>query len=141
MTFKSLNKRFTGAGLLILLWIASAQPSWAQRIAGDIVGTITDSSGSAIPNAKVTLRSLETARQMETLASETGDYSFVELKPGRYEVMAVRPGFARKAVSGISLSAVASLGSLGSLDMGSPGSPAVAVPPAPQTTITRERTP
>ena len=39
---------------------ASSQPFWAQWITGDIIGTITDSSGSAIANTKVILRSLET---------------------------------------------------------------------------------
>jgi hypothetical protein len=105
MILMSIRQRITGVGIVILLWIASSLISSAQRITGDIVGTVTDSSGSAIPNTKVILRSLDTGRQLETSATGTGDYSFVELKPGRYEVLAESPGFARKAVSGVTLSA------------------------------------
>jgi hypothetical protein len=105
MNAKSVRRLLAAIAPSILIWTVSAQPSLGQRITGDIIGTITDSSGSAIPRAKVHLRSLDMGRQMDTSATDTGDYSFVELKPGRYEVMAESEGFERKAVSGISLSA------------------------------------
>src|SRR5262249_43771895 len=58
-----------------------------------------------LPAAKVTLRSLDTGQRLSATANAAGDYSFVELKPGRYEVLAESAGFAKKAVSGIALSA------------------------------------
>ena len=67
MTFRSIGKWFAGTAPVLLIWIASSQPSRAQRITGDIVGTITDSSGSAIPNTKVTLRSLDTGQTDDDL--------------------------------------------------------------------------
>src|SRR3954447_15540908 len=101
----SIRRQWAGPAPLLMIWIALSPPLGAQRITGDIIGTITDSSGGAIPNAKVTLRSLDTGRLLETSATGTGDYSFVELKPGRYEVVAESSGFERKTVSGLSLSA------------------------------------
>jgi hypothetical protein len=98
-------KRSACACLLLVVLLAPSQQSRAQRITGDILGTITDSSGGAIPNAKVTLRNLDTGLELNATASSTGDYSFVELKPGRYEVRAESAGFERKAISGVSLSA------------------------------------
>src|SRR4029453_5623632 len=92
-------------GLVFAILIASSRHCLAQRITGDIIGTITDSSGGAIPNTKVTLRNIDTGRLLEASSTATGDYFFVELKPGRYEVQAESSGFARKAVSGVSLSA------------------------------------
>ena len=105
MTCGPILRQCAGMGPFLVIWIALSQPLPAQRITGDIIGTITDTSGGAIPKAKVTLRSLDTGRLLETFATETGDYSFVELKPGRYELAAENFGFARKVVSGLSLSA------------------------------------
>ena len=104
MTVRSIGRRLTWLGLFLPL-IASSLPCLAQRITGDIIGLITDSSGGALSNAKVTLRNLDTGRQLLTTSNDAGDYFFVELKPGRYEVQAESAGFGRKAVSGIALSA------------------------------------
>ena len=52
MTFRSIWKRLTGMGLSLIIWIALSQPFWAQRITGDIIGTITDTTGSAIPTSE-----------------------------------------------------------------------------------------
>jgi hypothetical protein len=53
----------------------------------------------------MTLRNLDTSRELITNSTSTGDYSFVELQLGRYEAQAENRAFVRKAVSGISLSA------------------------------------
>src|SRR4029434_11242585 len=92
MHFGSIRRQCAGTGPFLLIWIALSQPLWAQRITGDIIGTITDTSGGAIPKEKVTPLNLDTGRLLEASATETGDYSFVELKPGRYEVVAESSG-------------------------------------------------
>src|SRR5262249_30623182 len=96
MSLRSTRRPCARIAPVLLIWIVSTQPFRAQRITGDIIETITDTSGSAIPKAKVILSSLDTGRLLETSATEAGDYSFVELKPGRYGVLAENPGFERK---------------------------------------------
>src|SRR5215472_5225577 len=93
------------AGLLLVLGFIASERAPAQRITGDIIGTITDSSGAAIPNTRMTLRSLDTGREFVTTSSATGDYSFVELAPGRYDIEAENKGFGAKVASGVLLSA------------------------------------
>ena len=76
---------------------------YAQRIFGDIVGTVTDSSGSVVPGAAITLRNMDTGRELTQTTGADGAYSFVDLVPGRYEVSAQREGFEKQLVSDLRL--------------------------------------
>src|SRR5882762_9048233 len=64
-----------------------------SRTGGTLQGTVTDSSGTVIPNAKVTLRNTLTN---QTRTVETNDQGFfrAELAVGTYEMRAAQPGFA-----------------------------------------------
>ena len=84
-----------------LLWAALAVvtlslPAAAQFRAA-IQGTVTDQTGGAVPNAKVTLLNEETQGTQETTTSGEGFYYFGRLAPGHYTVTAELPGF-QKAV-------------------------------------------
>jgi Carboxypeptidase regulatory-like domain len=76
----------------------------AQRINGDIVGIVTDSSGGVIPGAQITVRNLDTGRELNRTTGVDGSFSFVDLAPGRYEVSATQAGFEKKVVRGLTLS-------------------------------------
>ena len=65
----------------------------AQSTFGSISGTITDSSGSAIPDAQVTLTSLATAATQTVRTGGDGLYSFVNLNPGDYRMDVQKDGF------------------------------------------------
>ena len=92
-------------GLVIASMILLADPGLAQRIFGDIQGSVTDPSGAAVFDAKITLRNVDTGRELTTRSGAEGSYSFVELPPGRYELTAELEGFAKKVISNILLSA------------------------------------
>lgn len=85
----------------LLLCVFGAQ---AQNTA-DVVGTVTDQSGGAVPNAKVTLLNVATnvSRSMQTGA--TGDYSFTLLPVGAYSVSVEATGFKKFQASNITLAA------------------------------------
>jgi hypothetical protein len=68
-------------------------PARAQVLYGSVLGTITDPSGSVVPNAKVTLSSKEAGSAKETTTDEAGRYSFVNVLPGKYDIKAVATGF------------------------------------------------
>jgi hypothetical protein len=68
-------------------------PAAAQVLYGSIVGTVTDPSGAAVPNATVTATNKETGQQRTTQSNPSGGYNFVAVQPGTYEVKASAPGF------------------------------------------------
>lgn len=96
---------------LLAFWVISvlpflcSSPASAQRITGSIVGIVTDTTGAVVPEAKVTLLSLDTGREMGTTSAPDGTYTFAQLLPGRYSVRVERQGFERKIVTDIKLSA------------------------------------
>ena len=63
-------------------------------ISGDVAGTVTDPSQAVIPNATVTLKSVETGIIQATVTNSSGAYRFTLLKPGHYEVSVGHLGFA-----------------------------------------------
>ena len=70
----------------------------AQGDEGRIVGTITDSTGSVVVGAQVTITSVATNASRVLISNKVGDYLAPALKPGSYIVSAEAPGF-KKAVS------------------------------------------
>ncbi|MBI3405453.1 MAG: carboxypeptidase regulatory-like domain-containing protein, partial [Acidobacteria bacterium] len=88
-------KRFWGSVPLLLfaLLLLAVHPVSAQRITGDISGTVTDSSGAAVPNAKVVAENLGTKAVRETNTTDSGAYRIPELQPGQYKVTVTAQGF------------------------------------------------
>ena len=81
------------AGFLILAVTILCSPAARAQGTADIVGTVTDNSGSVVPNAKVTVKNLDTnlTRNLQTDAS--GQYSFTLLPVGNYSVTVELMGF------------------------------------------------
>jgi hypothetical protein len=75
----------------------------AQSTGGRIRGTVSDPSGGAVTAAKVTLISEATniAREAETNA--TGEYLFIEIPVGSYEIDVNQTGFKKYVRKGIAL--------------------------------------
>ncbi len=69
----------------------------AQAVNGSLVGSITDPSSAAVPNAKVTLLAVDTGISQTQTSNQSGNYSFVNLQPGVYKLEVELQGF-RKAV-------------------------------------------
>jgi hypothetical protein len=80
-------------GLCCCIAMLLGPPVSAQSTFGSISGTVTDSSGSAIPDAQVTLTSLATATTQTVTTSGDGLYSFVNLNPGDYRMDVQKDGF------------------------------------------------
>jgi len=70
----------------------------AQQVFGSIVGAVTDASGAAVANAKVTVADLEKGTKSEVSTNESGNYTKGQLIPGQYQVTIEAAGF-QKAVS------------------------------------------
>ena len=64
----------------------------AQSFRGGIRGEITDAHGLHVAGAKVIARNLATSETREVTGDAEGEYFFLELPAGQYEVSAVAPG-------------------------------------------------
>src|SRR5204863_5516763 len=72
---------------------------------GKITGTITDSSGAAVPNAAVSVKSTALLAPRSTHTEADGSYLFDLLPPGTYELTVTAPGFSTQSQTGIVLTA------------------------------------
>ena len=66
-----------------------------QTFFGSIVGTVTDPSGSAVPQANVTSPTWERLNGALPKPIVGGNYQFVNLVPGQYKVEVEKTGFRR----------------------------------------------
>ncbi|MCS6816926.1 MAG: TonB-dependent receptor [Blastocatellia bacterium] len=89
--------------LWILLFGGFAGAVFAQASDAILKGTITDQTGAVIPNAKVTVRNVNTGFERATMTNEVGYYYLSLLPVGEYELIAEAPGFATLKRSGIRL--------------------------------------
>jgi carboxypeptidase family protein len=80
--------------VLLLLPFAFATLLFGQGGAnGTIVGTVTDSSGAVVANAKVDVMNTATGVVVHTETSSTGDYTVPYLNPASYKISVTAPGF------------------------------------------------
>jgi outer membrane receptor protein involved in Fe transport len=87
-----------GVGVLI-----TAPQGWAQSTGGRIRGTVTDPSGGAVAGVTVALINEATNTTRESKTSSTGEYLFLEVPVGSYEVDVTGPGFKKYERKGIVL--------------------------------------
>lgn len=79
----------------VLLSLLLATAVFAQRDLGTITGIISDPTGAAIPNAKVTITEVATNLSYSVLTNTSGEYVRPALKAGTYTVTAEAQGFRR----------------------------------------------
>ena len=87
--------------LLAVLAAAWPMPAAAQAVYGSIAGTVTDSTGAALPGATVTVTSVERKTTDSVTANASGNYTKERLLPGNYEVKAELSGFKASVVSSV----------------------------------------
>jgi len=70
---------------------------------GSIVGTVTDPSGSSVPNANVRVLNTGTGVAREVVTDERGSFSVVSLIPGMYSVEVTAPSFQKQTQENLRL--------------------------------------
>ena len=78
--------------LLFVVAFLLISPSYSQTFGG-ITGVVTDSSGSVIQGAIITVTNPQTNFSRESVSNDTGNYNFPNLPPGNYNVRAAHQGF------------------------------------------------
>src|SRR5581483_4052480 len=89
---------------LLALLLLSASLLHAQYENGSVLGTIRDTSGSAIPGAEITITNTATGISNQTKTDSDGNYDVPELRVGVYSVTANAPGFASAIAKNITVS-------------------------------------
>src|SRR5882762_3502269 len=97
--------RLFGCLLLAVIFFSLASGTVAQTVQGVITGTITDPSGSSVPNATVTITNVGTNISQATKTSEDGSYRFSLVPPGSYLVDVKAANFSEVRASGIVIQA------------------------------------
>ena len=96
-----------GRGLCTILFVFSllflGVQLNAQLTGGTILGTVTDQSGAAVPNAEVTVQNIATGVATKIRTNTEGFYTIPNLLPGNYQVTVVSTGFSRQLVNGLTL--------------------------------------
>ena len=78
--------------LTVGLTVLFATQAFGQQ-AGQIVGSVTDSSGAVVPGATVKALEVNTGFVRTTITGSEGQYVLTSLRPTQYEVIAESPGF------------------------------------------------
>src|SRR4029077_15665252 len=85
-------KRYITATLFALVLTLSGGRVWAQAT-GHIAGTVIDTSGAAVPDAKVTLISQGTAIERTAQTDASGTYIIALVPVGFYTIRVEKPQF------------------------------------------------
>jgi len=89
--------------LVCFSFLICASRTDAQQVFGRIFGTITDATGGAVQNAKITITDQSKATQFEATTNESGNYEKNHLIPGTYSVVVEAPGFAKQQFKDIAV--------------------------------------
>jgi hypothetical protein len=87
--------------LLLVSNVLLIPAAYAQVDAGDIRGTVTDSSGALVSGAKVTLASEGSGLSTEATTARDGNYAFTPIKIGSYTLVVEAAGFRKATQQGI----------------------------------------
>ena len=97
-----------GLRLLLAMFVAMFG-IFAQSDTSAISGYVRDSSGSNVPNAKVTVKNEGNGFERQTTTNETGFFTATNLGPGYYTVSVEAPGFKTSSKTGNKLEAATPL--------------------------------
>jgi outer membrane receptor protein involved in Fe transport len=85
----------------LLLSSALTQEARAQAVYGSIAGTVTDAQGAVVPDATVTITSVERNTSDTVQTSESGLYVKERLLPGKYKVIIEKAGFKKGEIASV----------------------------------------
>jgi hypothetical protein len=78
-----------------------ASALYAQFENAEVLGTVRDQSGSAVPKAAVTLTNQDTGIRAEAATSENGNFDFFNVKVGRYTLVVEHAGFSKATTTDV----------------------------------------
>ena len=89
--------------LAVFAVLALTFSAFAQIQNGQFAGTVTDPTGAAIANAKISVRNLGTDLSVFATTNSSGNYTVKELPPGTYKISVEAAGFKGYADNGVTV--------------------------------------
>jgi hypothetical protein len=86
---------------VLMITLVTASRAFAQFETATVVGTVKDSTGGVVPNAKVTLTNTQTGLTSERLSDANGAYEFFTVRIGTYVITAEKEGFSIALVDNV----------------------------------------
>jgi hypothetical protein len=84
--------------MFLVSWTA-----FAQGDRGTITGTIADPAGAMIPGATIEAKNIATGASYQVASTATGNYAFLQLPTGSYQLSTTVPGFKQYVRTGITV--------------------------------------
>jgi len=78
-----------------------ALPLPEQRLPGNIYGTVVDTTGAFIVGARISISRQIQSPSQEALSGDDGQFSFVNVAPGPFQLTIAAPGFAERSLAGL----------------------------------------
>ena len=95
--------------LLAIFLLTGVQAVQGQAVNGTLLGTVNDSTGATVPNARVTVTQTSTGAIHQSSTNESGNYTFPDLPPGTYSVTVEANGFKKATQQSIGLASNSSV--------------------------------
>ena len=96
------ERSFVVVALLLALAL-TAIPAHSQATQGSVAGTVKDPNGSVVANATITLINTDEGAQRTTKTNTVGDYQFLDVKAGQYQIDIEATGFQKWEAVGVEL--------------------------------------
>ena len=87
----------------VTLIFSVAAMAQAQATAADLSGSVVDQNGAAVGGATVTAKNIGTNISRTVVSSPVGEYQFIGLPPGDYEISASAATFKKVLISPVKL--------------------------------------
>jgi Carboxypeptidase regulatory-like domain len=89
-----LKSKTTYLVVTLLLSLFTTIQLWGQD-SGTLTGTVTNASGSAVPQANVTVKNNDTGMSQSVITNQSGGFTITNLAPGTYTVSVEVTGYRR----------------------------------------------
>src|SRR5580704_8517222 len=103
VSMKSATALRLAATLLLLIALATPPPAHGQQVMAAITGKVTDPSGAAVPDVKVTAIDTERGSAVTTTTNSDGIYDLPQVPIGTYNIKVEHTGFQGAQQSNITL--------------------------------------
>ncbi len=91
------------ATMAAVLVLATTAPVLSQT-SGRLIGSVVDTTGASVPNAKISLRLAGSETAILTATTSTdGAFAFAALRPAEYSLVVEAPGFGKEVLNNIKI--------------------------------------
>jgi hypothetical protein len=87
--------------VVLVVALVPVSSSAQMQTSGEVIGTVTDPSGAAVPGADVTLVDAGTGQSRQATTDDSGNFILLSVVPGRYDLSIQAKGFAGAIAKGM----------------------------------------